>query len=119
MCDRWLCGVHGVAKILLDPIYSAKPSHCASARKMWLFVTHALEHRPDLYFRWLVPQNLPPEEKEWFPQHPNVELIEYPYNKDRMREYQVFTAEMESLLAFNGSMWDNDVIVTMRTQQVP
>lgn len=108
-----------MTKVLLDPIYSAKPSHCASARKMWLLVDYTLKQRDDVFFRWLVPFELSAEEREWFPKHPNVELIFYPYNRDRMREYQVFPRELEELYSFNGKLWDTDVVVTMRTQQVP
>lgn len=109
-------------KVLIDPIYSAKPSHCSSALKARRIIEHVLSLRDDVFFRLLVPDDsweLPPEEYEWFPQHPNVQLIKYPYNRDRMMAYQAFPKELENLVAFNGSCWDNDVIITMRTQQVP
>jgi hypothetical protein len=108
-------------KILVDPIYSAKPSHCASAMKAKRIIEHTLVtmKREDIFFRVLVPKNLEQEEIDWFPKHPNVLLVEYPYNKDRMIEYQRFTLDYEDKVAFNGLFWDNDVVITMRTQQVP
>ncbi len=108
-------------KVLIDPIYSSTPSHCASALKAWRIVHHTLVTmgRTDIFFRLLVPENLTQEEIDWFPQHENLQLIPYPYSKDRMREYQIFAREYDDKLAFNGSLWDNDVVITMRTQQVP
>ena len=115
-------------KVLIDPIYSAKPSHCSSALKAKRIIEHTLDTmgRTDIFFRLLIPNSLmdtdTPEAQEelaWFPKHPQVQLIGYPFSKDRMREYQKFGPELDSLVAFNGACWDNDVVVTMRTQQVP
>jgi hypothetical protein len=108
-------------KILLDPIYSARPSHCSSALKCWRMVDYVLNtmKREDVFFRWLIPDWTPSEDMDWFPQHPNLELIKYPYSKDRMAEYQRFPHEYDRLVAFDGTLWDTDVVVTMRTQQVP
>lgn len=113
--------------VVLDPIYSARPSRCSSAQKCKKIVERVLfqEGRTDVFFRWLVPhwlfeekdQNL--EDMHWFPNHPNVHYEPFWYHKDRMFGYQVFTREYDELLAFNGKWWDVDVLITMRTQQVP
>jgi len=106
-------------KVVIDPIYSTKPSHCASALKARRLVEYVLSQTDDVFFRWLIPDwEMEAEEYEWFPEHPNIEYLKYPYSHDRMREYQVFPKELETLLAFNGPYWDTDVVITMRTQQI-
>ena len=108
-------------KILLDPVYSGLLPGCSSAFKCRALIETALEKhgRTDWFFYWLVPPNLNEAEKEWLPKHPNVRYIEYPYLKDRMREYSLFRKEMDEILAFNGSFWDFDVLFTSRTSMVP
>lgn len=107
-------------KILIDPIYSAKPSHCASALKAKRIVEDVLSKTDTVFFRWLIPDwDLPQEEMDWFPEHPNIEYVLYPYSKDRMKEYQALHKDLEEMIAFNGKYWDTDMLITMRTQQVP
>ena len=104
-------------KVLMDPVYSGLLTGCSSAFKCkTLFETAVLKHgHADWFFYWLVPPNLSDAEKAWLPDHPNVAYIEYPYLKDRMREYMLFRKELDEILAFNGSHWDFDVLWTSRT----
>lgn len=108
-------------KVLLDPIYSSKPSHCSSAVKMWKLVDYVLNDmkRDDVFFYWLVPDAMEPEELNWFPKHKNVKLLKFPYHKDRMRAYMTYPKELENAVAFNGELWDYDVLITSRTGIVP
>ena len=108
-------------KILFDPIYSGQLTGCSTAFKCKTLVETALHRnkRDDFFFYWMVPPNLSEEEQAWLPQHPNVTYIEFPYLKDRMREYMMFRAELDEVLAFNGTHWDFDVLFTSRTALVP
>lgn len=107
-------------KVLIDPIYSAQLTGCSSAFKCKTLIETALKRgKNDWFFYWLVPPELKDEEKAWLPDHPNVRYIEYPYLKDRMREYSLFRKELDEILAFNGSYWDFDVLWTSRTSMVP
>lgn len=114
-------------KVLLDPIYSTRPSKCSSAVKCRKLLDYVLfqKGRTDIYFRQLVPDWLFEEKDEhltdmaWFLDHPNVEYIPFKYSHDRMRGYQVFTESYYDLMAFDGTHWDTDFVLTMRTQQVP
>jgi hypothetical protein len=108
-------------KILFDPIYSGQLTGCSTAFKCKTLVETALHRnkRDDFFFYWMVPPGLSEEEQAWLPQHPNVTYIEFPYLKDRMREYMMFRAELDEVLAFNGTHWDFDVLFTSRTALVP
>ena len=108
-------------KILFDPIYSGQLTGCSTAFKCKTLVETALHRnkRDDFFFYWMVPPSLSEEEQAWLPQHPNVTYIEFPYLKDRMREYMMFRAELDEVLAFNGTHWDFDVLFTSRTALVP
>ena len=106
-------------KILMDPIYSGLLTGCSSAYKCKTLIQHARKQGRDWFFYWLVPPNLSEAEKAWLPTDPNVRYIEYPYLKDRMREYSLFRKELDQILAFNGDFWDFDVLFTSRTSMVP
>lgn len=106
-------------KVLMDPVYSGLLTGCSSAYKCKTLVDLALSEHPNWFFYWLVPPDLSEEEKAWLPDHPNIAYVEYPYIKDRMREYSLFRKEMDQILGFNGSHWDFDVLLTSRTSQVP
>jgi len=109
-------------KILIDSIYSARPSHCASAVKMWRFVDYVLntQGRTDVFFYWLIPEWLEEEDLAFYPEHDNVVYLQFPYHRgDRTRAYLAFPAELDRLLAFNGVAWDFDIVMTNRTTQVP
>lgn len=106
-------------KVLLDPIYTSDPGHCASNAKMKKLVEYILSKRQDVFFYWLVPSGVTNEEMEWYPKSPNIKFLPYPYSQDRVKEYMRMYKELESLIAFDGQLWDIDLIVTNRTTMVP
>jgi hypothetical protein len=107
-------------KVLLDPIYSARPSNCSSAFKCRRLIEHTLAKRDDIFFYWMIPDwELDDIDKDWFPKHPNIRYIEFPYHKDRMREYLRYPDELDKIQAFNGDFWDFDFVFTSRTAQIP
>lgn len=107
-------------KILFDPIYSGPPRKCSSASKFKRIAERLLAHRPDVFVHWRVPLWMDEKDRAWLPSDPRVQYHEVPCNRhDRVREYQTFAPDLEDHVAFNGSLWDVDVVITMRTQQVP
>lgn len=55
----------------------------------------------------------------WMIKDPRVEYIPLPTCTDRLREYFTFSKELDDIVAFNGTHWDWDIIVTARIPQVP
>lgn len=108
-------------KVLLDPVYTNNPGHCASNVKFKKLVEHVLSKRKDVFFYWLVPAegSCWHAEMDWYPQHPNIRYLPYPYNRDRQREYQRLDRIMDDYLSFYGTLWDWDVMVTNRTSLTP
>ena len=106
-------------KILLDPVYTNLPSKCASTIKMKKVVEHFLSTYKDVFFYWLHPEWADAEEMKFFTQHKAVRLIPYPYDKDRMREFNRVAQRFEDLISFQGQLWDFDLIITNRTSMVP
>lgn len=108
-------------KVLMDPVYSAGPKRCSSAFKCHQLVTHVLEvqGRSDVFFYWMVPTWMTDEDREWLPKHPNIRYIEFPYHKDRNREYLRYPDQLDTIQAFNGEFWDFDLVFTSRTSLIP
>lgn len=108
-------------KVVLDPVMTNDPGHCASTVKMLKLVKHVLATRQDVFFYWLVPEEGSVHHKgmDWYPQHPNIKYVPYPYHRDRMREYQRLDRQYEHLMSFYGELWDAEVIVTNRTSLIP
>lgn len=104
-------------KILLDPILTARPEQCSTTVQYWALVNYLLndQKRTDLFFYWMVPKRLSQEELEFYPKHPNVQLIFVPQHKDRVKEYMTLSKEVDQVVAFNGSHWDWDVLITTRS----
>ncbi len=107
-------------KILLDCVVTAEPAKCSSTVQFVTFVTRTLEKREDVFFYWLIPDWVTKEEFEaCYPQHPRVRYIPVPQHKDRTKEYLTFGKHLDQAVAFNGSCWDYDVLVTVRAGLVP
>ena len=106
-------------KIMLDPVLTAKPSHCSTNIQFYTFVNWMLERRDDVFFYWLVPNWVEAEEMGWYPDHPNIKYIRVPQHKDRTKEYVTLRDEMDKLIAFNGTHWDFDVLITVRAGLTP
>jgi len=107
-------------KILLDCVLTAQePSRCSTTIQFYTFVTRALETRNDVFFYWLVPDWVTEEDMKWLPQDPRVAYIRVHQHKDRTKEYVTFRDQMDMHVAFNGDLWDFDILVTVRTPMVP
>jgi len=108
-------------KILLDPCLTADPAKCSTTIQFWEFVNRTLnvEKRKDVFFYWIVPTSVEDEQMGFYPKHPNIKYIRMPRAKDRIRDYITMTPEFEEAIAFNGTYWDFDVLLTVRTGLVP
>lgn len=108
-------------RILLDPVLTADPAKCSVTIQFYEFVRRTLEveKRTDVFFYWIVPTHVEDEAFGWYPKHPNIQYIRMPRSKDRVRDYITMSPEMEEVLAFNGSHWDFDVLLTVRAMLIP
>ena len=107
-------------KLLFDPIYSNYPRKCSSAAKFKKLSLRMLEEREDVFIYWRLPAWCEAADHEWLPQSPRIRYIPCAsFQHDRVREYQVFPFELADQLSFSGDFWDFDVVLTMRTSQVP
>lgn len=106
-------------KVLFDPIYSAQPHKCSSAAKYKKIAARLLAARDDTFIYWLIPDWADEAALEWLPDDKRVKYFKTPCTKDRVREYQIYGSELEQYVSFFGKTWDYDVLITMRTSQVP
>lgn len=108
-----------MSKVLFDCVVTQSPPSKCSTTIMFVTLAHRLLAQPDTYIYWPVPDWVTDEEMQWFPQSERIQYIPVPQSKDRMKEYTRLSFEMESIIAFNGTHWDWDVLVTMRSLMVP
>jgi len=87
--------------------------------QFYTWVKRTLEKRRDVFFYWLVPQWGWEQDKDWFPNDPNIKYLIVPQHKDRTKEYITPHSYLQDYISFNGVYWDFDVIVTVRTGLVP
>lgn len=112
-------------KILFDPIYSARPSRCSSAAKTKKMVLDTLAAHEDAFVYWLVPDFMFKEDDSmledvaWLPKDDRIRYIPFDYSKDRMKAYRTLPDALVKMLAFDGELWDVDLVVTMRAMLVP
>lgn len=108
-------------KILLDCVVTAAdPVKCSTNIQFLTFVNRTLERRSDVFFYWLIPHWVDDELfLASYPQHPNIKYSRVPMHKDRTKEYLTLPRELDDAVAFNGEQWDYDVMLTMRTGQMP
>ena len=105
-------------KVLYDPIYSTQPHKCSSSVKFKKITEDLLAARDDVFIYWPIPDWADEAARAWLPQSDRIRYIPHDVSKDRVREYQCYYRDLEDKVAFFGSCWDYDVLVTMRTAQV-
>lgn len=108
-----------MTKFLLDPVLTADPSKCSTTIQYHEFVKRMLTQREDVFFYWMVPNYVTEEQMDFYPKDPRVTFIRYEATKDRIREYITLSDEFAEILAFNGTHWDFDILVTVRAGLVP
>lgn len=114
-----------MTKVLIDCVHTNDPQFCSANYKMQQLMKYVLSHRDDVFFYYLLPVNKKvgygswETDKNWLMQHKNIKYIDIATSADRMREYWSFSQEMEKLVAFNGDIWDFDIILTGRHSMVP
>jgi hypothetical protein len=107
-------------KVLFDCIVTQNPASKCSTTAQFVTLAELLLKHEDVFIYWPVPDRL--ESADFlttFPQDPRIKYFKVPQVKDRMREYTHVSHEFEAILSFSGVAWDWDVMVTVRTPQVP
>jgi len=87
-------------------------------------IRYLLERRDDLFVYYLLPD---PEtsggswtiDHDWLIRDPRVRYVPVSVDPDRMKEYARVNADIENAVAYNGPLWDFDVLLTARSTQVP
>lgn len=105
-------------KILLDTVMTASPSRCSTFIQFVTFMKYILDvqKRTDVFFYCLIPtRDYSQAELDWMPKHPNIEYIPRKQHPDRTKEYLTLNDQMDELLAFNGTHWDADIVITVRS----
>lgn len=108
-------------KILLDPVLTSDPGTCSTNVQFHEFVSRVIDSPliEDTFFYWVIPSYVTEEQAEYYPKHPHVVYIRMERSKDRVRDYITLSDEFSEVLAFNGSHWDFDVLLTVRTGLIP
>lgn len=119
MCDLGEAS-ESIMRILLDCVVTSKdPAQCSTNIQYITFVERTLAKRSDVFFYWLIPEWADEYLKKSYPRHPNIRYVTVPQHKDRTKEYLTISKALDHAVAFNGGLWDYDVLLTMRTGLVP
>lgn len=106
-------------RILIDPIPTGQINRCASTVKVLRCVEHTLKNTDDVFFYWMIPEDISEEEREWLPKSDRIAYIPMNYFEDRYKEYWLASDAWRRAVAFNGDYWDIDMVLTNRTSLVP
>ncbi len=109
-------------KILIDPVYTGRPSTCSTSYLVWNVIEHFIARRPDVFFYLLAPEGIDQVDLDFVGRYPDrVTVVPYPYMiRDRVSEMFRFTDKMVQLLAPGVSpIWDYDVVLTSRLPMLP
>jgi hypothetical protein len=112
-------------KILLDPVYTGKPSTCSTSYLMWEVVAELSKWRDDVFFYLMFPAKYleDMEQVEWISERPfrdRVKIVPKRYDPlDRIREAFSFDDELMSISAIGASPYfDIDAVLTSRISQL-
>jgi hypothetical protein len=110
-------------KLLLDCIYTGRPSTCSTSYLFWKLIDELSAWRDDVFFYLLAPRHLmaDPDELAFVSRRPDrVRVVPIDQTQlDRMVELFKFSEELSDLTAPGTSpLWDADAIVTSRIPQI-
>lgn len=112
-----------MTKLLIDPVYTGRPSTCSTSYLAWEIIRDLAAWRADAFFYLLCPQDKLADETqraflEQFPERVKLVPIEA-ITMDRMQELQRFTSDLTGVLhPGNLVAWDADIIITSRIPQM-
>ncbi|QXN72755.1 glycosyltransferase [Rhodobacter phage RcZahn] len=109
-------------KVLIDPVYTAKVNQCSTSYLTWEIIEEMVSARSDVFFYLLVPPDMDEAEQAFVSRHADrVRTFPYPYVKtDRVSELFKLDANLVQYLSPGDSpVWDYDVLLTSRIQQLP
>lgn len=110
-------------KILVDPVYTGRPSTCSTSYLCWKIMENMIEKHDDVFFHLMVPAYMLDEEPqvEFVMRRPDrVRVIPYKGTvTDRMKEHWTFPTEFADLvMPAQAQLWDVDAILTSRMNQL-
>ncbi len=111
-------------KFLIDPIYTGKAHKCSTSYLAWELIEGLCKWRSDAFFYLMYPtaSEKNEQEMEFLKRHQDrVRLLPYPYlQADRLEEMFKMHEDFIHLLAPGDTpIWDYDVVITSRIQQLP
>lgn len=105
-------------KVVFDCIVTQSADRCSTVIQFVTLANMLLE-QPDVFIYWPVPASFGKEDYDFLPKSDRIQYIPVFMATDRMKEYNRLPEYLTDMLYFHGSHWDWDVIVTVRTCQVP
>lgn len=105
-------------KVLFDCILTGEPRKCSTTIQFYTLANMLLRN-PGVFIYWPVPEYVSEQDFEFYPKSDRIKYFRTHQFKDRMKEYNRIPDWLMNMLTFYGSTWDWDVLVTVRTPQVP
>lgn len=111
-------------KVLIDPVYTGKAHKCSTSYLAWQIIEGLSAWRDDVFFYLMYPKASEASEEEmaFLKRLPNrVTLLPYPYiQADRVEEMFKLHEDFIHVLAPGDTpIWDYDVVISSRIQQLP
>lgn len=104
-------------KVFFDCIVTKDPPNQCSTTVQFMRVAALLLKNPDVFIYWPIPEFV--TDLTGYPVSDQIKYFRVFQTPDRTREYNLIRPWLESALSFTGDHWDWDVMLTVRTQQVP
>ena len=104
-------------KILFDCIVTKHPANMCSTTIQFMRLTQRLLQLPNVYIYWPIPEWS--DETSGYPVSDRIKYFKVPQSNDRTREYNFVRPWLEEAISFAGPYWDWDILITVRTAQVP
>lgn len=105
-------------KILLDPVYTQRPSACSTSYLAWEIIERLIEWRDDVFFYLIYPpQNLDEDQHEFLARYPDrVKLVPLVQSvSDRVSECFMLRNDLRYILnPWSIETWDADVVISSR-----
>lgn len=110
-------------KILIDPVYTGRPSTCSTSYLAWEIIDTLIKERDDVFFYLLYPSSVQDDKDEmkFLSRHSDrVQLIAIDQLYiDRMQTMFSFPMDLWNVVAPDtGLAWDADILLTSRVPQI-
>ena len=103
-------------KVIFDCIVTSEPERCSTTVQFITLAKRLLKH-PGVFIYWPRPDRLSGRQLDCYPNDERIRYIPIKQYQDRLKEYNRISPELEQIIAFSGTCWDWDVMVTVRNMQ--